>query len=470
VALLSRSMVWCPGLGWGETVVRVRRQHLRPTRPGFGRIKDFLILGAVLAVGCLVAGAAPASPATATPTSSPSDAPGSALRPITQEELQALINENARALRIPGAVVLLRTPQDSFTVTYGTTRLDSSRRPTASTRFRIASNTKTMTSAVVLQLAQAGRLSLNDPVSKYVSGVPNGKSITIADLLDMRSGLYNYTDDPLIASSIDSDPTKVWTTQQLLAIASAHPRNSAPDTTFEYNNTNYLLLGLVIESVDHRSLAQAMQDRLFGPLGMKNTLLPAATTSTIPPPFSHGYLYGSSSVALTGNPPYTEAQKAAIVNGSDRPKDYTDVNHSFAAAAGGVVSDANDLATWIKALVSGRLFSPKFQHIWFNSIQQEEPDNPKSLGYGYGITRLQWRPNTIYFHGGETPGYNSFIGYDPTNRVTLVVWTNLTVSFDEAPTANALMLKVLDRIYKVSPLAPQAAAALAPTSSPSAEP
>ena len=60
----------------------------------------------------------------------------------------------------------------------------------------------------------------------------------------------------------------------------------------------------------------------------------------------------------------------------------------------------------------------------------------------------------MYFHGGEMPGYNSFMGYDPGNQMTLVIWTNLTVSLDEVPTANALMLKVLDRIYVVSPLPP----------------
>ena len=76
--------------------------------------------------------------------------------------------------------------------------------------------------------------------------------------------------------------------------------------------------------------------------------------------------------------------------------------------------------------------------------------------YGYGIGQFRWGPNTMSFHGGETPGYNSFMGHDLTNHVTLVVWTNLTVSLDEKPTANALMLKVLDQIYVVSPLAPPA--------------
>jgi D-alanyl-D-alanine carboxypeptidase len=77
---------------------------------------------------------------------------------------------------------------------------------------------------------------------------------------------------------------------------------------------------------------------------------------------------------------------------------------------------------------------------------------PKGQRYGYGIIQISWGPNTIYFHGGEIPGFNSFMGYyDPDNRVTLVVWTNLTVSLDEKPTANILMLKVLDQIYVVSP-------------------
>jgi D-alanyl-D-alanine carboxypeptidase len=93
---------------------------------------------------------------------------------------------------------------------------------------------------------------------------------------------------------------------------------------------------------------------------------------------------------------------------------------------------------------------------------QLEDEWPDGLRYGYGIAQLHWGPNTFYFHGGETPGFNSFIGHDPTNNVTLVVWTNLTVSLDESPTANALMLKVLDQIYVVSPIPPSSATTDAP--------
>src|SRR5262249_29680537 len=143
-----------------------------------------------------------------------------------------------------------------------------------------------------------------DPISKYLPGVPNGDTITLAELLEMRSGLSNYTNAPEFSATLDRDPTKVWTPDELLAMAFKRPPNFPPGTAYEYNNTNSALLGLVVEQVDGRPLAKAMQDRLFGPLGLRNTVLPPSTSNRIPKPYSHGYLYGSSSVALVGEPPY----------------------------------------------------------------------------------------------------------------------------------------------------------------------
>jgi D-alanyl-D-alanine carboxypeptidase len=378
----------------------------------------------------------------------------SALKPIDQAALQTMVDTTAKELLIPGAVVLLRTPQGDFTAASGTTQLNTKNPPRADTYFRIASNTKTMTAAVIMQLAQENKLGLNDSVSKYVPGVPNGDNITIAQLLEMRSGLYNYTNDPIISATIDADPAKVWIPAELLAIAFAHPPNFPPGAGYEYNNTNYALLGLIAEKADSKPLAQVMHDRLFEPLGMQHTVLPASSVNTIPEPYSNGYLYGSSSVALVGEPPYSPEVQAAARAGTLLPKDYTGVNHSFAPAAGGVISTADDLATWIKALVAGRVLNAAFQRRWFDSLQPEDPSKPEGQKYGYGIAELSWGPNTIYFHGGETPGYNSKISYDPANQMTLIVWTNLTVSLDGQQTANTLWVKVLDQIYKVSPLAP----------------
>jgi len=104
----------------------------------------------------------------------------SALKPIDRAALQALVETNARELLVPGALLLLRTPQGDFIAASGTTQLNTTNPPRADTYFRIASNTKTLTAAVIMQLAQENKLSIDDPVSKYVSGVPNGDKITIA--------------------------------------------------------------------------------------------------------------------------------------------------------------------------------------------------------------------------------------------------------------------------------------------------
>src|SRR5437773_4413636 len=228
----------------------------------------------------------------------------SALKPIDKAALETMVDTTAKELLIPGAVVLLRTPQGEFTITYGTTLLGANSPPSAATHFRIASNTKTMTATVIVLLAQEGKLSLDDPVSKYVSGVPDGDKITIAELLNMRSGLYTYDDDPEFWAILERDPTKVWSTAEVLAIAFTHPPYLPPGTDFHYSNTNYALLGLIAEKIDGKPLASFLQDRLFGPLGLKDTTLPATGSNTIPDPYSHGYLYGGCSFRNLTDKPY----------------------------------------------------------------------------------------------------------------------------------------------------------------------
>jgi D-alanyl-D-alanine carboxypeptidase len=423
------------------------------------------------AAGTTAANSAPITGSTLVSTTVPSTldsatagSTSSGLKPIDGAALESLVDSTIKEQLIPGAVVVLSTPQGDFTAASGTTELGVQSPPDANTHFRIASNTKTMTAAVVLQLAQEGKLALSDPVSKYVSGVPDGDTITVEELLKMRTGLYNYTNSQQMATSLDENPTRAWTPQELLDIAFAQPANFAPDAEFEYSNTNYVLLGLIIEKVDGKPLAAAFQDRLFGPLGMTNTELPPGSTSTIPDPYTHGYLYGSSSVALFGEPDYTPEQIAAAKDGSWQPTDYTDSNHSFAFGAGDVISTTTDLATWMDALAGGKVLDAEYQKLWLESPQMEIPDKPAGQWYGYGITRQTWGPNTIYFHGGETVGYNSKIISDTANGVTIALWTNLTLDVQkEQQTANTLMLRILDQIYVTSPFTPAASAGATPT-------
>lgn len=438
----------------------------RPSRRRGGLLKParFGSVGALLfaATMWVPLGSEPTAAAWAGATLPPGSAAGSpALKPIDRAALQAAVAATARQLLVPGAVVLLRTPQGEFTVTYGTSMLGRATPPGTATHFRIASNTKTMTAAIIVQLAQEGKLGFSDPVSKYVVGVPNGGAITVADLLKMRSGLYDYSRDPELHASLDREPGRAWTSNEVLAIAYRHPPSFPPGTDFQYCNTNYVLLGLIAEKLDGKPLARDMHDRLFGPLGLKDTLLPASDSTALPNPYAHGYMYGDTAFALVDKS-YPPDLQAAARAGTIKPNDYTFQNPSYASAAGGVISTARELASWIEALVGGRMFNAEYQRRWLDSPQPQDPKKPDGQGYGYGIGQFRVGPNRIYFHGGEIPGFNSFMGRDPLNKVTLVVWSNLTVSLDGQLTANTLMLRLLDQVYAASPPPPAAPPAAAP--------
>jgi len=393
-------------------------------------------LGIVVAVTCSISGTVEAT---------------TNLKAFEPVALQRVVEATAKELLLPGAMVLLRTPQGDFAFGYGATELGGAIPPRGDTHFRVASNTKAMTAAAIVLLVQEAKLRFDDPVSKYVEGVPNGANITISELLKMRSGLYNYTSAPELGESLDHDPTRVWTPRELLAIAFKRPTIFAPGKEYDYCNTNYALLGLIAEKIEGAPLAKIFQDRLFGPLAMKHTLLPANTSNTIPEPYSHGYLYGSSSYALV-DAPYPADLQAAARAGTLKPNDDTWQNPSYAFAAGGAISTADDLAIWMRALVGGKLFDADYQRQWLDSLEPQDPSKPLGQKYGYGISQIIFGPNSVYFHGGEMPGYNSFMGYDPVNDVTLIIWTSLTISLDGKPTANAIMLKMLDQIYTISPL------------------
>jgi D-alanyl-D-alanine carboxypeptidase len=158
-------------------------------------------------------------------------------------------------------------------------------------------------------------------------------------------------------------------------------------------------------------------------------------------------MYGGSFYALADDP-YPADMQAAAKAGTLQPIDYTHQNSSYATAAGGAISTADDLATWMKALVSGKVFNADYHQQWLTSRQAEDPDAPDGQKYGYGISYQRFGPNAaMFYHGGELPGFNSFMGYDPDNDVALVIWTNLTLSPDGNTTAQAMLAPVLDEIY-----------------------
>ena len=188
-----------------------------------------------------------------------------------------------------------------------------------------------------------------------------------------------------------------------------------------------------------------------GPLRMKDTLLPPSTSNTIPAPYAHGYLYGSSSYALA-DAPYPADLIAAARAGTLKPNDDTRQNPSYASAAGGVISTADDLATWMRALVGGKVLDAAHQRRWLDSPEPEDPEQASWPEIRVWDHSDQVWAQQFVFSRRRDARLQLLHGLRSGNDVTLIVWTNLTISLDRQLPANSIMLKMLDGIYMVSPV------------------
>ncbi|MFI4875873.1 MAG: serine hydrolase, partial [Blastopirellula sp. JB062] len=153
--------------------------------------------------------------------------------------------------------------------------------------------------------------------------------------------------------------------------------------------------------------------------------------------YSHGYLFGTNV-----DPTLTPQQQEQALAGKLLPNDVTNDNPSWSWAAGGAISTAQDLATYVEALVGGRLLSSEMHQKQLASIRPNEPDNPQSAGYGLGMAKL----GPMLGHDGSLPGYQSFMGHDPQTGLTLIVLTNLQASPSGRQTANILAKSILDEM------------------------
>ncbi|WP_155368952.1 serine hydrolase domain-containing protein [Catellatospora vulcania] len=371
--------------------------------------------------------------------------------PAYTAALDTTLQTIMKNMSVPGAVVMITSPEKGdWTKAYGTRTVEGGGPVTVGDRFRIGSNTKTMTGTVLLQLAQEGKLGLADPVSKYRPDVPDGDNITITQLLDMRSGLYNYSEDEQFNAQLDNDPTRVWKPDELLAIAFAKPPYFAPGAGFHYSNTNLILAGLIAEQLTAQTLQEAFQQRIFGPLGLGETLLPPATDSGIPAPHPQGYMFGTN-VSTLNDAALPAAEQSAAAAGTLLPRDVTVSNPSWAWAAGGAISTAADLTKYATALVGGGLLDPKMQQTRLDSIQPIQTPAPFEVGYGLAIVRF----GPLYGHDGQIPGYNSFMAHDPVRKDTVIVLTSLFAAPDGKQPANAMAMAIMQALYGIpAPVSP----------------
>jgi D-alanyl-D-alanine carboxypeptidase len=281
-------------------------------------------------------------------------------------------------------------------------------RLSAGDELRVGSNTKTMVATIVLQLVGEKRLSLADPVEKWLPGlVPGGRAITLKMVLNHTSGLFDNTDDDEVLESVFGLRQRPWTAEELLAAGTRHPVLFPPGERWSYSNTNYIALGLVLERATGKTLPTLFRQRIIQPLGLTNTYYGSPDGRKL----AHGY------------EPDAEHLKALIPDLPDGIRfagpehdghaDVTGIDPSWAGAAGGVVSTARDWDRFLTALLSGRLLPPA-QLREMKTMIPADPANPSAGEYGLGLARLTTPCGPVYGHTGGIPGYRSDLFTDST--------------------------------------------------------
>src|SRR4051812_30444924 len=195
--------------------------------------------------------------------------------PAEQLTLDQIVATRLGGQMVPGAVAGVAIPgRGSWLSAQGIADLRTAAPITTDDHFRIGSVSKTFTATLVLQLVDEGKLNLDDTLEPYVPGIPNGAEITIRQVLQMTAGIYDFSLDAQFAAAYDRDPTTLFTPDDVIAIVKRHEPDFAPGASLSYSDTNYILLGLVIEKLTGMSVAEALQESIFAPLGLTETSLP----------------------------------------------------------------------------------------------------------------------------------------------------------------------------------------------------
>jgi D-alanyl-D-alanine carboxypeptidase len=359
--------------------------------------------------------------------------------PKCAQEFAPLVETRMAELGVPGLIVHVEVPGVCrWAATLGTGDLAKRQNLPLNSHVRIGSVTKTLTGTVVLQLVDEGRIQLDYPIAAYLSGVPNGENITVRQILKMTSGLYNYSEEPGFNQSLDDDLQRVWTVDELLDIGLSEPPYFQPDQGFHYSNTNTVLLGRLIETVTGNPLAAEFERRIFRPLRMTQSSMPAAQDTSIPRPHPRGYTYGTNVGTLDG----CDARTVG-------PRDVTHASHSWTWAAGGAISTLHDLKIWARALALGTLLSTETQAERLDGV----PVSPAPDAARYGLHVVNF--NGIIGHNGALAGFSSFIGYVPAKDATIVVLANLYPDLECGVPAHKIANLIAEQLGLFTPQAGQ---------------
>jgi D-alanyl-D-alanine carboxypeptidase len=309
----------------------------------------------------------------------------------------------------PGAIIEVSHPEKgTFSVAAGIADIETGAPATTASKFRAGSIAKTFIAAVIMQLVEEQKLWFEDPITKLLpedvtARFKDADKITLRMLLNHTSGIPEWLSDEMIAR-IAADPAKVWDVTEFLDVAASQPPLFAPGEGWAYSNTDYNLIGLIIEEVTGQTWREAVKTRIIDRLGLKHTSLPEPGDLGIPGDFLHGYgMIGGKVVDLT----------------------FIDPSMAGAAGGGALVTTVDDLATFLSGLRAGKLYLDPVTFEVMTDFVPAEGEGGR-VGYGIGLEKYSL-PGGIEMigHSGGTAGYLSGAFYFPALRLTMTYDMNV---------------------------------------------
>lgn len=256
--------------------------------------------------------------------------------------------------------------------------------PDIHTKYRIGSISKMFTATMIFQLIEEGKLNLNTPLATWYPSLPNAAKITISNLLDHRSGLHNFTNDSTYVKYM----TQTRTESQMVAVFEKQKPDFEPDTKAEYCNTNFVLLGYIIEKLTKKSYPEELKERVVSKLGLKDTYYGAKTNVKNNEAFSYTF--------------------------SDSWTKLPETDMSIPGGAGAILSTPTDLVKFAEGLFSGKLIS--MEHL---NLMKTQKDN-----YGMAMFSLDFDDKKGYGHNGGIDGFTSVLTYFPEEKLAISYCSN----------------------------------------------
>ncbi len=321
---------------------------------------------------------------------------------FNKPKLDSLFNILSETNKAMGSVALSKNGKIIYSRAIGYSLISDKENvlATTNTKYRIGSITKMFTAVMIFQLLEEGKIKLETTLNNYFPKIPNADKISISNLLNHRSGLYNFTNDSLFGTRFEQSITE----DEMLNTISKFKVDFQPNEKAAYSNTNYVLLGYILERICKKPYKDILQERIASKIGLTNTY------------------YGGKT-----NPKYSESYSYNFENG--KWKQHWETDMSIPGGAGAIVSTPTDLTKFMDALFSQKLISEKSL-----TLMKTITD-----GYGMGIFQMPFYEKKTYGFSGQIDGFSSMLSYFPEDNLSVAYISNGEVS----PMMNDILIGVL---------------------------